>query len=83
MLRRNVRITPLPGFGDDDALAVAAQLPGMVVFSSDYPHQEGNAEPLALYGPQLDELDDRVRSLFLGDSIEECYARTGDPLRAA
>jgi hypothetical protein len=80
MLRRSVRITPLPGFGDDDALAVAAQLPGTVVFSSDYPHFEGNAEPLALYGSQLDELDPGVRALFLGDSMEECYARTGDPL---
>jgi hypothetical protein len=80
MLRRNVRITPLPGFGDDEALTVAAQLPGMVVFSSDYPHLEGNAEPLELYQPALDSLDDHLRSLFLGDSIEECFARTGDPL---
>jgi predicted TIM-barrel fold metal-dependent hydrolase len=80
MLRRNVRITPLPGFGDDDALDVAAQLPGMVVFSSDYPHMEGNAAPLELYRPALDELDAEVRALFLGDSIEQCYARTGDPL---
>jgi predicted TIM-barrel fold metal-dependent hydrolase len=82
MLRRNVRITPLPGFGDDDALAVAAQLPGMVVFSSDYPHLEGNAEPLALYEPGLSALDDDARASFLGDSIEECFARTGDPLSA-
>jgi hypothetical protein len=82
MLRRNVRITPLPGFGDDDALDVAAQLPGMVVFSSDYPHFEGNAAPLDLYQPELDALDDSVRSLFLGDSMEECFARTGDPLPA-
>jgi predicted TIM-barrel fold metal-dependent hydrolase len=82
MLRRNVRITPLPGFGDDDALAVAAQLPGMVVFSSDYPHLEGNAEPLALYDPGLGTLDDDVRRSFLGDSMEECFARMGHPLPA-
>ncbi|HEX7094769.1 MAG TPA: amidohydrolase family protein, partial [Acidimicrobiales bacterium] len=82
MLRRNVRITPLPGFGDDDALDVLAALPGMVVFSSDYPHQEGNAEPIELYRPALDQLDDDLRSSFLGGSMEECYARTGDPLPA-
>jgi predicted TIM-barrel fold metal-dependent hydrolase len=82
MLRRSVRITPLPGFGDDDALDVAAQLPGMVVFSSDYPHFEGNAAPLDIYRPAIDDLDDDVRSLFLGDSMEECFARTGDPLPA-
>jgi hypothetical protein len=80
MLRRNVRITPLPGFGDSDALTIAAQHPGMVVFSSDYPHLEGNAQPLELYQPGLDALDDQVRSLFLGDSMEQCFARMGDPL---
>lgn len=80
MLRRCVRTTPLPGFGDDDALDVLAQLPGMVVFSSDYPHFEGNAEPIALYGTALDELDDELRASFLGGSMAECFARTGDPL---
>lgn len=82
MLRRNVRITPLPGFGDDDALEIAAALPGMIVFSSDYPHMEGNAEPIELYRPGLDALAPDVRDLFLGDSIAACFARTGDPLPA-
>jgi hypothetical protein len=82
MLRRNVRLTPLPGFGDDDALDVLRQLPGMVVFSSDYPHREGNAAPLELYQPDLSNLDEASRSAFLGGSMEECYARTGDPLPA-
>ena len=49
MLRRAVRLTPLPGFGDDDALDVLTRLPDMVVFSSDYPHHEGNADPIELY----------------------------------
>ncbi|HVM68069.1 MAG TPA: amidohydrolase family protein, partial [Acidimicrobiales bacterium] len=53
MLRRNVKVTPLPGFGDVEALDVLAQRPDMVLFSSDYPHQEGNAEPIALYGERL------------------------------
>ena len=53
MLRRNVRTTPLPGFGDTDALDVLAQLPEMCVFSSDFPHQEGNAEPIEVKDPVM------------------------------
>jgi predicted TIM-barrel fold metal-dependent hydrolase len=80
MLRRNVRLTPLPGFGDTDALDVLAALPEMCVFSSDYPHQEGNAEPVDLYRPALDDLDAALRTSFMGANVEECYARMGDPL---
>jgi predicted TIM-barrel fold metal-dependent hydrolase len=80
MLRRNVRVTPLIGFGDTDAFEVMTQLPEMCVFSSDYPHAEGNADPIALYGPRLDELDSAQRAFFLGGNMADCYARTGDAL---
>lgn len=80
MLRRNVRVTPLPGFGDVRALEYLAELPETLVFSSDYPHHEGNADPIALYGPGLDRLDDLLRRSFLGGNIEACFARTRDPL---
>ena len=80
MLERSVRITPLPGFGDLDALDVVAQLPSMCVFSSDYPHMEGNADPIALYGAALDELVPAIRADFLGENMAACFARTGDPL---
>ncbi len=80
MLRRSVRVTPLPGIGDDDALHVLGQEPGLCVFSSDYPHQEGNADPIDLYRPGLDALNASVRSSFLGGNIQECFARMGDPL---
>ena len=63
-----------------EGLDVLAQLPEMVLFSSDYPHQEGNAEPIALYGDRLGRLDPDLRARFMGGTIEECYARTGDPL---
>jgi hypothetical protein len=82
MLRRAVRITPLPGFGDDDALDVLAALPEMVVFSSDYPHLEGNAAPIELYRPGLDALSADLRTAFLGDTMVGSFARTGDPLPA-
>ncbi|NQZ95852.1 MAG: amidohydrolase family protein [Myxococcales bacterium] len=80
MLRDQVRLTPLPGFGDDDALEVLAALPDMTVWSSDYPHQEGNADPIALYQPALDGLDAALRRRFLGGTMEESFARMGDPL---
>jgi predicted TIM-barrel fold metal-dependent hydrolase len=80
MLRRNVRITPLPGFGDVDALDVVRRLPAMCVFSSDYPHMEGNADPINLYGDALDDLDRDVRDDFLGANAAACFARMGDPL---
>jgi predicted TIM-barrel fold metal-dependent hydrolase len=82
MLRRNVRSTPLPGFGDTDALDVLAELPQQLVWSSDYPHFEGNAEPIELYGSALDDLDAELRAWFMGGNVEQCFARTGDPLPA-
>ena len=80
MLRRNVRVTPLPGFGDTDGLDVLGQLPDMCVFSSDFPHQEGNAEPIELYRPGLDDLDEALRASFMGQNMVDCYARMADPL---
>jgi predicted TIM-barrel fold metal-dependent hydrolase len=80
MLRRNVRVTPLPGLGDTDALEFLAVLPEMCVFSSDFPHHEGNAEPIDLYRPELDTLDEELRARFLGDNSADCFARMGDPL---
>jgi predicted TIM-barrel fold metal-dependent hydrolase len=83
MLRRNVRSTPLPGFGDTDALDVLVQLPDQLVWSSDYPHFEGNSEPIELYGDALGDLDTELRSWFMGGNVEACFARTGDPLPIA
>jgi predicted TIM-barrel fold metal-dependent hydrolase len=80
MLRRNVKVTPLPGLGDIEALDVVARVPEMCLFSSDYPHFEGNADPINLYGSALDELDSDVRDGFLGGNAEEAFARMGDPL---
>jgi predicted TIM-barrel fold metal-dependent hydrolase len=80
MLRHNVRFTPLPGFGDTEVLELLEREPEMLVFSSDYPHQEGNPEPIALYQPGLDALDPALRAKFLGDNIAACFARTGNAL---
>jgi hypothetical protein len=80
MLRRNVKFTPLPGFGDLEAIDVVMHLPEMALFSSDYPHFEGNADPINLYGTALDDLDPAVRDRFLGGNAHEAFARIGDPL---
>ena len=80
MLRRNVKFTPLPGFGDEDALCVVAALPEMALFSSDYPHLEGNADPINLYGDALFELQPSMRAAFLGGNAVDAFARIGDPL---
>jgi predicted TIM-barrel fold metal-dependent hydrolase len=80
MLRRNVRFTPLPGFGDVDALDVVRALPEMALFSSDYPHMEGNADPVNLYGDALDGLGTDLRDQFLGANAIDVFTRTGDPL---
>ena len=80
MLHQNVKVTPLLGLGDIDALEVVAALPEMCAFSSDYPHLEGNADPIKLYGEGLDSLDADVRQRFLGGNVVDSFARTGDPL---
>ena len=83
MVRRNVRATPLIGLGDVNiADGLLQQFPDSFVFSSDYPHGEGNADPVALYEPALSGLDDALRTSFLGGNMAECFTRMGDPLAA-
>lgn len=79
MFHDQLRVTPLLGFGDD-VWGTLSAVPELTVFSSDYPHQEGNEDPLGILHPWLDELDDDLRQSFLGGNMEACYARTGDPL---
>lgn len=78
-LRRNVRVAPLPGVGPD-GLPTLRQEPGMIVFSSDYPHLEGSPTPIDAYRPDLDDLESGVRKAFLGGNIIEVFERMGDPL---
>jgi predicted TIM-barrel fold metal-dependent hydrolase len=73
-------VTPLPGLGDWNALELLQAYPDIMVFSSDYPHTEGNADPINLYRPALDDLPGNLREAFLGENMAECFARTGDPV---
>ena len=78
-LRRQVRATPLPQQWRDAAPALA-QVPEVVVFSSDYPHREGSPRPIDDLAPVLGDLDPETRERFLGGSILEVFERMGDPL---
>ena len=77
--RRGAAICGALGFGDD-VWATLDAMPDLTVFSSDYPHQEGNADPLGILQPGLDALEDARRAAFLGGNMADCFARTGDPL---
>jgi len=52
----------------------------MIVFSSDFPHFEGFADPKAHYASVLADLSEARRAAFLGGSAAKIYARMGDPL---
>jgi hypothetical protein len=52
----------------------------MLVFSSDFPHFEGIADPVAHYRVALAELPPEKRERFMGGTIEQVFARMGDAL---
>jgi predicted TIM-barrel fold metal-dependent hydrolase len=76
-IRRQVRLTVLPGYIDSGLESLTLQdtleqlpAPELLVFSSDYPHVEGrkNAVP---YFEQLLPSDEKLRESFFGGSIGE------------
>lgn len=78
---RNVRVTPLP-VAHQSPVPIIEGLPGVAVFSSDYPHMEGSGDPIGHYRQALAALSDDQRSSFMGDSLAECFTRLGDPIGA-
>ena len=67
-IRRQVRFTPLTAC--DPLQPTMAQLPPeLLVFSSDYPHQEGRADAVALCEAQMTDASDHARKQFFGESI--------------
>jgi uncharacterized protein len=78
-VRRNVRVSPLPSDAQSP-LALLAEYPECAVFSSDYPHVEGNGSPMEHYARVFDGTDPAIRDRFLGGTIADCYARMGDPI---
>jgi predicted TIM-barrel fold metal-dependent hydrolase len=78
-VERNVRISPIPA-PHESPVALIGQLPGVAVFSSDFPHYEGSPDPLAHYEHELAAVDDATRTHFLGGAMVDAYARMGDPI---
>ncbi len=78
---RNVRATPLGAGNDQPLLRTMEDLPkDMILFSSDFPHFEGFADPKTHYAALLAGQSDERRADFLGGSAAKIYARMGDPL---
>jgi predicted TIM-barrel fold metal-dependent hydrolase len=81
-IRRNIRVSPLPA-PHQSPVGLLERLPEVGVFSSDYPHFEGNPDPIAHYATTLADIDPAVRAAFLGGNIFDAFARMGDPLPVA
>ena len=80
-VRRNVRITPLP-HAHQSPLPIMEELPETAVFSSDFPHFEGNPEPTLYYRDHLASLDQDHRDAFFFGNIADSFRRMQDPLPA-
>ena len=78
-VRRNVRITPLP-VPHESPVGLLEWLPTLPILSSDYPHFEGNGDPMGHYDKELASVPEDARTQFLGGNIAECFARMGDPI---
>jgi predicted TIM-barrel fold metal-dependent hydrolase len=82
-LARNVKATPLSAGNDSPLPKIMQELPDdMIVFSSDFPHFEGFADPIGHYAEALKELPPAQRERFFGGAIEDAFRRMGDPLLA-
>jgi predicted TIM-barrel fold metal-dependent hydrolase len=78
-VRRNVRVTPLP-VPHETPTGLLAALPEVPVFSSDYPHFEGNNDPIGHYHKELGAVPETAKQSFLGDNLAQCFARMNDPI---
>ncbi len=73
-----MRVTPLPV--RESPVGLLEWLPTLPVLSSDYPHFEGDGDPMGYYQKELASVSDEVRAQFFGDNIADCFARSSSPL---
>jgi hypothetical protein len=76
-VRRNVRISGLPGHDPTPVLEVA---PECLAFASDYPHFEGTPHPVDYYLPYFEKCEPARRDGYFGTNMLDAYARMGQPL---
>lgn len=80
-LARNVKATPLDGGNDSPLTKIMSELPDeMLVFSSDFPHFEGFTDPIGHFAEALSASTPFQRERFLGGTINDVFARLGEPL---
>jgi predicted TIM-barrel fold metal-dependent hydrolase len=80
-LARNVRATPLSGGNDQPLPRIMDDLPDdMILFSSDFPHFEGFADPASYYAGTLTGVCQAKQDRFFGGAAAEIFNRMGDPL---
>jgi uncharacterized protein len=80
-LARNVRATPLNGGNDQPLPRIMGELPDdMILFSSDFPHFEGFADPASHYAETLADVPQARKDRFFGGATAEMFKRMGDPL---
>ena len=80
-LARNIRATPLDGGNDRPLARIMDELPqDMIVFSSDFPHFEGFADPSGHYAETLAGISEARRERFFGGATADMFARMGDPI---
>jgi predicted TIM-barrel fold metal-dependent hydrolase len=65
--QRNIRVSPL--HTDPTASVLERVGPGILVWSSDYPHPEGGADALANFRDQLKDSDPQAVADFFGDTV--------------
>jgi predicted TIM-barrel fold metal-dependent hydrolase len=76
-VRRNVRISGLPGQDSAPVLEIA---PECLAFASDYPHFEGTPRPVEYYLPNFETCEPGLRNGYFGRNMLDAYARMGQPL---
>ncbi len=81
-LARNVRATPLNGGNDQPLPRIMHELPDdMILFSSDFPHFEGFADPAGHYAETLAGVSQARKERFFGGAAADVFKRMGDPLQ--
>lgn len=80
-LARHVKATPLSGGNDQPLMRIIDDLPeDMIVFSSDFPHFEGFADPKTHYQSVFADQAAGKKARFMGGAINDAYKRMGDAL---
>ena len=72
-LERQVRVSVLAA-GEALRPTLDRVPPGMLLYSSDFPHQEGRWESRQIFESQMDGVDEQARELFFGKSIADLLA---------